>query len=142
RRKRPTPATPSLFDQTPSTEEAPADTAPAPAPAASTAPSTDDEASAWVQRVLAAPEVVDRRRNPRIRLTDDQLRRLLGVLEAAGTMPIPHTRLAQEAKLPPSRINGYVAQLQEIGRASCRERAWVSVAAGARKKTAVRCEPT
>lgn len=114
RRKRPTPATPSLFDQTPSTEEAPADTAPAPAPAASVAPSTTDEASAWVQRVLAAPEVVDRRRNPRIRLTDDQLRRLLGVLEAAGTMPIPHTRLAQEAKLPPSRINGYVAQLQDL----------------------------
>nr|MBO2503372.1 hypothetical protein [Thermoanaerobacterales bacterium] len=67
-----------------------------------------------MQRVLAAPEVVDRRRNPRIRLTDDQLRRLLGVLEAAGTMPIPHTRLAQEAKLPPSRINGYVAQLQDL----------------------------
>lgn len=68
----------------------------------------------WVGRVLAAPAVAARRRNPRVRLDDDVLGRLLGVLERAGTTAVMHGRLAQEAQLPPARIGRYVAQLQDL----------------------------
>lgn len=77
-------------------------------------PRPADEAGSFVARVLGASAVVERRRNPRIRLDDDQLRRLLGVLETAGTTAVTDKRLAEEAGLPPARIGRYVAQLQDL----------------------------
>ncbi len=69
---------------------------------------------AWVDALLAAPLLVERRANPRVRLGDPELRRLLAVLDAAGTMAIGLSRLAAEAELPAARIDRYVAQLQEL----------------------------
>src|SRR5690606_7936802 len=84
-----------------------------PTGAPSTTPAAGPAPSPWVERVLAAPQLAERR-GPRIRLGDDEVRRLLAVLEAAGTTPVVHARLAQEAGLPPSRIGRYVAQLQDL----------------------------
>lgn len=68
----------------------------------------------WVDALLAAPLLIARRANPRVRLADPELRRLLGVLDAAGTMAVGAARLAAEAELPAARIDRYVAQLQEL----------------------------
>jgi hypothetical protein len=69
---------------------------------------------AWIDSLVAAPLLVERRTNPRVRLGDPELRRLLSVLDAAGTMAVPLPRLAAEAELPAARIDRYVAQLQEL----------------------------
>jgi hypothetical protein len=69
---------------------------------------------AWVEALLASPLLAARRANPRIRVGDDELRRLLSVLDAAGSMAVGMQRLAQEADLPAARIHRYVAQLQEL----------------------------
>lgn len=70
--------------------------------------------TAWIDALLATPLLVERRANPRVRLGDSELRRLLGVLDAAGTMAVGLARLAAEAELPAARIDRYVAQLQEL----------------------------
>jgi hypothetical protein len=85
-----TPTTPTLFDPQP------------PPP------------PAWVDVLLASPLLASQRANPRVRLGDPELRRLLGVLDATGTMALPLPRLAEEAELPLARIDRYVAQLQEL----------------------------
>jgi hypothetical protein len=89
----------------------------APAPA-HTAPTLFDPppapAPGWTDELLASPVLASRRANPRIRLGDSELRRLLAVLDAAGTMALPLSRLAEEADLPLARIDRYVAQLQEL----------------------------
>lgn len=89
---------PTLFDPAPVVE-----------PAAQARP-----LPAWVDSLLAAPLLVERRANPRVRLGDPELRRLLVVLDAAGTMAVGLSRLAAEAELPAARIDRYVAQLQEL----------------------------
>lgn len=94
----------------------PAPVAPVPAPAA-TPTLFDPPASpsiAWIDSLVAVPLLVERRTNPRVRLGDPELRRLLSVLDAAGTMAVPLPRLAAEAELPAARIDRYVAQLQEL----------------------------
>lgn len=99
------PPTPTLFDL------------PAPAVAGSPAPVAAPAAGAqpgWVDALLASPVLAERRANPRVRLADAQLCRLLAVLDAAGTMAVGAGRLAAEAELPAARIGGYVAQLQEL----------------------------
>jgi hypothetical protein len=68
----------------------------------------------WIDSLLAVPLLVDRRANPRVRLGDPELRRLLVVLDATGTMAIGLPRLAAEAELPAARIDRYIAQLQEL----------------------------
>ena len=68
----------------------------------------------WIDDLLAAPLLVQRRTNPRVRIGDPELRRLLAVLGAAGTMAVGMARLAAEAELPAARIDRYVAQLQEL----------------------------
>lgn len=68
----------------------------------------------WIDELLAAPLLVERRANPRVRIGDPELRRLLAVLGAAGTMAVGMARLAAEAELPAARIDRYVAQLQEL----------------------------
>jgi hypothetical protein len=114
---RPQPAEPTLFDEIPPAR-APARAGPGGPPAAPgtvpTSPAAGAAVSPWVERILATPQLAERRRSPRIRLGDDELRRLLTVLEATGTAPVVHARLAQEAGLPPSRIGRYVAQLQTL----------------------------
>lgn len=106
-RSRPAADVPTLFDTAPTEPAGASPPADVPAAAAPNAPG-------WVDRVLASPQVDERRRSPRIRLRDDELRRLLAVLEAAGPMAIVQARLAQEAGLPPARVGRYVAQLQEV----------------------------
>ncbi len=91
-----TPVAPTLFDPPPMAEPA------APSP------------PAWIDALLAAPLLAERRANPRVRLGDPELRRLLVILDAAGTMAIGLSRLASEADLPTARIDRYVAQLQEL----------------------------
>jgi hypothetical protein len=86
----PVPATPTLFDQPP-------------APTA-----------VWVDALLATPLLASQRSNPRVRLGDSELRRLLFVLDSAGTTAVGLSRLAEEAELPLARIDRYVAQLQEL----------------------------
>jgi hypothetical protein len=98
------PVAPSLFDPPP--------VAP-PAATAATA-TTATPPPPWVDALLAAPLLIARRANPRVRLADPELRRLLGVLDAAGTMAVGANRLAAEAELPAARIDRYVAQLQEL----------------------------
>lgn len=71
-------------------------------------------AAGWIDIVLAAPLLIERRANPRVRLGDPELRRLLAVLGAAGTMAVGMARLAAEAELPLARIDRYIAQLQEL----------------------------
>jgi hypothetical protein len=71
-------------------------------------------APAWIDALLAAPLLAERRANPRARLGDAELRRLLLVLDAAGTMAVGLSHLAAEAELPAARIDRYVAQLQEL----------------------------
>jgi len=96
--------------------------APVPAVPASTVPTLFDPplapspapAPTWIDALLAAPLLAERRANPRVRLADAELRRLLLVLHAAGTMAVGLPRLAAEADLPAARIDRYVAQLQEL----------------------------
>lgn len=73
-----------------------------------------DDGRSFVERVIASELIVQRRRSPRVRLDDDQLARLLRVLEAIGTTAVTDKRLAEEAGLPPARIGRYVAQLQDL----------------------------
>lgn len=68
----------------------------------------------WIDALIAAPLLAERRANPRVRLGDPELRRLLVVLDSAGTMAVGLLRLAAEAELPAARIDRYVAQLQEL----------------------------
>jgi hypothetical protein len=103
------------------TQLAPAPDLPTPAPPApaTATPTLFDQqpvspAAAWIDALLAAPLLVQRRTNPRVRLGDPELRRLLGVLDAAGTMALNLSRLAEEAALPLARIDRYLAQLQEL----------------------------
>lgn len=91
------PAAPTLFDPAPVYE-----------------PITPSPTPAWIDSLLAAPLLANRRANPRVRLGDPELRRLLVVLDATGTMAIGLPRLATEAELPAARIDRYVAQLQEL----------------------------
>lgn len=89
--------------------------APRPSPAAPTLfDSPVAGAAGWIDELLAAPLLVERRANPRVRLGDPELRRLLAVLGAAGTMAVGMARLAAEAELPVARIDRYVAQIQEL----------------------------
>lgn len=92
-RPSPPPATPTLFD----VDEV--------------APLRADDGQ-WVERVLAADVV--RSALPRLRLADDELRRLLVALDRMGGGYLGETRLADEAGLPASRISRYVAQLQRL----------------------------
>lgn len=71
-------------------------------------------AAAWVDALLASEPFAAQRRNPRVRLGEDELRRLLAVLDGAGTTRVPERRLADEAGLPAARIGRYVAQLQDL----------------------------
>ena len=89
----PSPVAPTLFDP--------------PTPAAPAAPG-------WIDALLATALLAERRANPRVRLGDSELRRLLVVLDAAGSMALGLARLAAEAELPVARIDRYVAQLQEL----------------------------
>jgi hypothetical protein len=95
--------TPTLFD----TAE--------PGPAA---PSAEAQAAVtevgWVDDLMGSDLFAVQRRNPRVRLGDDEIRRLLGVLDRVGTMAIPEDLLADEAGLPAVRIRRYVAQLQDL----------------------------
>jgi hypothetical protein len=75
---------------------------------------TPTRGPAWVEALLASELFATRRRNPRVRVGDDELRRLLTVLDAMGSMSIPENRLAEEARLPLVRIGRYVAQLQDL----------------------------
>jgi hypothetical protein len=71
-------------------------------------------AGSFTERVLASAQLTERRRNPRIRLDEYQVRNLLLVLETVGTTTVTDRRLAEEAGLPPARIGRYVAQLQDL----------------------------
>lgn len=93
---------PSLFDQS---------TAPVPEPPTHV---TAPEAPAWITALLNADRFVQQRANPRVRIGDDELQRLLHVLDATGTMAIAEERLALEADLPSARIGRYIAQLQDL----------------------------
>jgi hypothetical protein len=105
----PEPAAPTLFDP-PRSPEGSAAPDPMLAPAAGAHAIEGD----WIDRLLADDEIVRRRRQPRQRLADDELRRLLTVLDAWGSMTLDDRRLAEEAALPPARIGRYVAQLQDL----------------------------
>jgi hypothetical protein len=69
---------------------------------------------AWIEALLVSPLMIERRNDPRRRLDDAQLRRLLSVFDAAGSMAVNMSRLANEADLPPARIGRYVAQLEDL----------------------------
>ena len=71
----------------------------------------DTEPLEWIDRVVAA---LSSHRTPLIRLTDDEIRALLGALAALGGMAISTVRLAEIAGLPPARITGYIGQLQQL----------------------------
>lgn len=90
----PMPEVPTLFDQ------------PAPAAAAATL--------AWLDELFASERFAAQLAQPRVRLGQDEVRRLLEVLDAAGTMAVPAARLADAAGLPVARIDRYVAQLQDL----------------------------
>ncbi len=108
-------AAPTLFD---ADEDAGRDAARAAGvpgtPASVVSEPRSDGGGSFVERVIASELIVQRRRSPRIRLDDDQLARLLRVLEAVGTTAVTDKRLAEEAGLPPARIGRYVAQLQDL----------------------------
>ncbi|MDQ6727079.1 MAG: BREX-2 system phosphatase PglZ [Actinomycetota bacterium] len=93
---------------------APAPVAPVPAAAPTLFDPPAPPSTAWIDSLLASSLLLERRANPRVRLGDPELRRLLSVVDAAGTMAIPLARLATEAELPAARIDRYVAQLQEL----------------------------
>jgi hypothetical protein len=105
--RRPEPiAAPTLFDV-----DEPSPTRPALGGRAAQAPATDPE---WVRRLLSSELFATQRRNPRVRLGDDELVRLLRALDRVGSMPCPEGRLADEARLPAPRIGRYVAQVQDL----------------------------
>jgi hypothetical protein len=85
----PTIETPSLFD-----------------PPAETEPD-----ASWVDRIVDALEYL---RTSRVRLTRDEVRILLSVLQAQGSNVITMSRLAETTGLPGSRMTGYVGQLQAL----------------------------
>lgn len=101
----PTPATapPTLFDAA----QAEPTTPPAESRAAAVEP-------VWIDDLMGSDRFAAQRRNPRVRLGDNEIRRLLAVLDRMGTMAIPEDRLADEAALPAVRIRRYVAQLQDL----------------------------
>jgi len=101
----PAPAAPTLFDPPPAAPDAAV-------PDAALAPVSG--VPSWIDALLALPLLTERRANPRVRLGDPELRRLLVVLDAVGTMAVGLSRLAAEAELPAARIDRYVAQLQEL----------------------------
>ncbi|QGG94366.1 BREX-2 system phosphatase PglZ [Actinomarinicola tropica] len=90
---------PTLFDLEPERQAAPAESA---------------TAAGWIEQLLAEPELASRRASPRIRLTDDELERLLRTLDRWAGVPLPLERLANETELPVARINRYVAQVQDL----------------------------
>lgn len=78
------------------------------------ATAAEPETLAWVEALLTADRFRQQRANPRVRVGDDELRRMLRVLDATGTMAIAEERLALEADLPAARIGRYIAQLQDL----------------------------
>lgn len=95
---------PSLFEEP----------APAAAPQPEASPPTVSAEPAWIGTLLTSDRFVQQRSNPRVRIGDDELRRMLGVLDATGTMAIAEERLALEADLPAARVGRYLAQLQDL----------------------------
>ena len=53
-------------------------------------------------------------RSPRVRLSDEQVTRLLRILAAHDGQAIVESRLADLAELPAARIGRYLSQLQEL----------------------------
>jgi hypothetical protein len=113
--RRPTvaaPAAPTLFDLGAGTAPDPTEVGRGSAEVAQ--PIGTDDGSDWIDQLLGNDVVARRRRHPRHRLGDDEVRRLLTVLDAWSGMAIDERRLAEEAALPPARIGRYVAQLQDL----------------------------
>ncbi|MGH9227961.1 MAG: BREX-2 system phosphatase PglZ [Acidimicrobiales bacterium] len=100
------PATPTLFDVDEPT--------PAPAGDAGTVGEPAPTAPPWVPRLLASELFGAQRRNPRVRLGDDELERLLLAFDRMRNVPWPEPRLADEARLPAARIGRYIAQVQDL----------------------------
>lgn len=65
----------------------------------------------WIDSVVSA---LNSYRTPLVRLTDAEVRTLLGALAALGGMAISAVRLAEITGLPPARITGYIGQLQQL----------------------------
>ncbi|MPY94612.1 MAG: BREX-2 system phosphatase PglZ [Acidimicrobiia bacterium] len=74
-------------------------------------PTAPTEHEAWAAKVLVALEP---RRNARIRLRDEQAAALLAVLAEFAGQAVGESRLADLAGLAPTRVGGYLAQLQEL----------------------------
>jgi hypothetical protein len=68
----------------------------------------------WIADLLASAMFAGQRRNPRVRVSDDELERLLVAFDRMGVTTWPEPRLADEAGLPAARIGRYVAQLQDL----------------------------
>lgn len=73
--------------------------------------SDDTQPLEWIDRVVSA---LNSYRTPLVRLTDAEVRALLGALAALGGMATSAIRLAEIAGLPPARITGYIGQLQQL----------------------------
>lgn len=79
-----------------------------PTEAPSTEPADD---TTWVGTTL---EALQQYRRPQIRITDDEIQRLLGALERHGSQAMPIERLAAATQLPATRITRYISQLQQL----------------------------
>lgn len=80
-------------------------------PALGAMPPTATAADAWAAEVTKALAGF---RTARIRLSDDQVRRLLGILATYDGQALPERRLADLAALPAARIGRYLSQLGEL----------------------------
>lgn len=63
---------------------------------------------------MASATFAGQRRNPLVRVSDEELERLLVAFDRMGVTTWPEPRLADEAGLPAARIGRYVAQLQDL----------------------------
>ena len=104
RRSRPAPAEPTLFDL---------DALSVPGGGATAAPGTEPASAGgdWAAQVTVA---LAAHRSPRVRLSDEQVTRLLRILAAHDGQAIVESRLADLAELPAARIGRYLSQLQEL----------------------------
>ena len=97
---RPLVIAPTLFDE--------------PAPAVAVPAAGRPTSTGWVDAVLGSPIYPAQRKKGRLRLTDDQVRALLVALDGFGGDPVDQARLAELAREPVARINGFVGQLQKL----------------------------